>query len=132
AARSFFDPFDQLGWTATVLESLSALKELLVALAAGAYLLWDRWRRLREREAQEDYKAQKDRLDQFLEQTAAIEREQMATDDVRTLRDLLDRVVRIKLHALTQFTHETLRGDSTFSLFLLQCNNLTNIIQLKI
>ena len=36
AARSFFDPFDQLGWTAAILESLSALKELLVALAAGA------------------------------------------------------------------------------------------------
>ncbi|MEW4569171.1 TAXI family TRAP transporter solute-binding subunit [Tautonia sp. JC769] len=131
-ARSFFDPFDHLGWTATVLESLSALKELLFALAAGAYLIWDRWRRLREREAQEDVRVQKERLDLFLEQTAAIEREQMDTDDPRRLRELLDRVVRIKLHALSQFTHETLRGDGTFALFLLQCNNLTNVIQLKI
>ncbi|WP_169977084.1 TAXI family TRAP transporter solute-binding subunit [Tautonia rosea] len=132
AARSFFDPFDHLGWTATVLESLSALKELLFAMAAGAYLLWDRWRRVREREKQEEVRVQKERLDLFLEQTAAIEREQMDTDDPRRLRELLDRVVRIKLHALSQFTHETLRGDGTFALFLLQCNNLTNVIQLKI
>ena len=76
-ARSFFDPFDQLGWTATVLESLSALKELLVAIAAGIYLLWDRWRRLREKEAQEEYRVQKDRLDLYLEQTAEIERSQL-------------------------------------------------------
>ncbi len=132
AARSFYDPFDHLGWTSTVLDTLSALKELFVALIAGGFLLWDRWRRLREKEAKEELRIQKDRLDAYLDQTAAIERNLMLTDDPAPLRALLDEVSLLKLRALSEFTHENLRGDTTFSLLLLQCSNLSSTIQLKI
>ena len=51
---------------------------------------------------------------------------------VDELQDFLDKVTEIKLAALTQLTHEELRSDQAFSIFLLQCANLISKIQLKI
>jgi len=48
------------------------------------------------------------------------------------LHQFLDHVTEIKLQALTKLTHEELRSDQAFSIFLLQCANLINKIQLKI
>jgi hypothetical protein len=131
-ARRYFDPQDRVGWVANVMESLAATKELLFAFGAALYLLWDRWRRLKEREHRALVQAEKDRLDAFLEQTLKIEAAQMDTTDVMELGDFLDDVTRIKLRALQELTNEELRGDRTFSIFLLQCANLINKIQMKI
>jgi len=131
-ARRYFDPQDSIGWLASVLESIAAAKELLFALGASLYLLWDRWRRLKEREEREAVRTQKEQLDTFLKETLRIEAEQMDTTDPERLEWFLDEITKIKLRALEQLTHEELRGDRTFSIFLMQCANLISKIQLKI
>ncbi|MDB4731149.1 TAXI family TRAP transporter solute-binding subunit, partial [Akkermansiaceae bacterium] len=47
-------------------------------------------------------------------------------------KGFLDQVTEIKLKALTQLTHEELRSDQAFSIFILQCGNLISKIQMKI
>lgn len=131
SARGFFDPFDQVGWMASILESLAATKELIVAFGAGAYVLWLRWRRLKQREREEVIQAQKDRLDTFLQRTLRVEAAQRETTDPKQLDGLLNEVTETKLRALQEFTDEELRGDRTFSIFLTQCSSLIMRIQLK-
>lgn len=130
--RRYHDPFGQYGVLHNVLEGLAAGKELVFALGAAIYLVWDRWRRLKEREVQELIKAQKNRLDAYLERTLNIERVQMNVVDPQQLQKFLDDVTTIKLQALNNLTHEDLRGDRTFAIFLMQCANLISKIQLKI
>lgn len=130
--REYYDPYGRYGVLHTLLEGLVAAKELVIAVGAGIYLLWDRWRRLRERETRAAIEEQKERLDVYLERTLAVEREQMATADPARLAELLDAVTETKLAALEELTHEDLRGDRTFSIFLMQCANLIGKIQLKI
>jgi len=132
AARMYFDPQDEIGHISAVMESLAATKELLFALAAGIYLLWERWRRLKEKEEQSKFNAEKDHLDELLSQTVEIERKQMEITDEAELRKLLDDVTRIKLQALKELTHEQLRGDRIFLIFLTQCASLISKIQAKI
>lgn len=130
--RRYHDPFGQYGMLHTVLEGLAAGKELLFALGAAVYLIWDRWRRLKEKESLEQIRVQKERLDSYLERTLEIERQQMRITDPEKLQDFLDRVTNIKLQALGNLTHEDLRGDRTFSIFLMQCANLISKIQMRI
>lgn len=130
--RRYHDPFGRYGVMHTVLESLAAGKELLFALGAAVYLAWDRWRRLNERERQAMISEQKERLDVYLDQTLEVERKQMDAVDPEQLQELLDQVTEIKLRALDKLTHEDLRGDRTFSIFLMQCANLISKIQLKL
>jgi hypothetical protein len=114
------------------MESLAAGKELLFALAAGLYLLWDRYRRIKERERTGEIKVMKERLDAFLSDTVRIERAQMETHDTEKLTEYLDEITRIKLNAIDELTHEDLRGDRMFHIFLVQCANVINKIQAKI
>lgn len=130
-SRGHFDPQDRVGWLANVMETLAATKELLFAFGAGLYLVWDRWRRLKERERQVLVAADKERLDVFLTQTLEIEAAQMETTDLAQLGSFLDEVTRIKLRALRELTNEELRGDQMFSIFLMQCSNLIGKIQMK-
>ena len=130
--RRYHDPFGQYGVLHTVLEGLAAGKELLFALGAAVYLIWDRWRRLKEKESLQLIRAQKERLDSYLERTLEIERHQMRVTDPEKLQKFLDDVTDIKLQALGHLTHEDLRGDRTFSIFLMQCANLISKIQMRI
>jgi TRAP transporter TAXI family solute receptor len=130
--RRYHDPYGQYGTMQNVLESLAAGKELVVALVAAMFLLWDRWRRLKLLEEQKRMKYQKEHLDRFLSQTLRIERSQMDTTSIDQLQTFLDEVTEIKLQALNELTNEDLRGDRSFAIFLMQCANLINKIQLKI
>lgn len=130
--RRYHDPFGHYGILHTVLEGMAAGKELLFALGAAVYLVWDRWRRLKEKESLELIHIQKERLDAYLERTLEIEREQMKVTDPEKLQKFLDDVTDIKLQALGNLTHEDLRGDRTFSIFLMQCANLISKIQMRI
>lgn len=132
AARSFFNPPDRIARVTAVMESLAAFKELSVALVAGIYLLWSRYRRITERAQEQAIQIQKDRLDEYLERTLTIERAQMDSEDTDKLQDFLDQVTEIKLEALSELTHETLRSDQSFAIFILQCGNLISKIQMKI
>ncbi|MDB4411697.1 hypothetical protein N9184_01140, partial [bacterium] len=107
-------------------------KELSVAIAAGLYLLWTRRKKKQEEQQVKIIQKQKDKLDTFLNKTLEVERAQMQTTDIDMLKSYLDRVTEIKLEALTRFTHEELRNDQSFSIFLLQCANLISKIQMKI
>lgn len=131
-ARAYFDPFDQLGFTANVMESLAAVKELLVALGAAIFLCWDRWHRWRQAQKQSEMQKLKDRLDEFLTQTIEIERQFLESTSPSRLQELLDEVSLVKLQALQELTHEDLRGDRMFSIFLLQCGNLSQALQGKL
>ncbi len=132
AARHFYQPFSGLGILANLMESLAALKELLFALGAGLYLAWLQWQRMKSREHAALLQAEKDRLDVFLSETIRIERAQQETEDVLRLRALLDEVTAIKLAALDELTHEELRGDQVFAIFLQQCAYLASAIQAKV
>ncbi|MCP4656737.1 MAG: TAXI family TRAP transporter solute-binding subunit [bacterium] len=132
ATQSFLQPFGGLEVLASFMESLAALKELLFALGAGLYLAWLQWRRIQQKREAAANQADKDRLDVFLDQTIAIEREQMHTSDPARLRSYLDQVTEIKLRALDELSREALRGDVNFSIFLQQCSNLIRKIQGKL
>jgi len=131
-SRSYFDPQDEIGQMAAVMESLAATKELLFALAAGIYLLWERWRRLKKKEELDELRVQRDRLDELLTRTVGIESQQIGEMNAEVLRRMLDDVTRIKLQALVELSHEALRGDRSFLIFLTQCSNLISKIQAKI
>jgi len=131
-AQDYFNPADNMGWIKNLMESINATKELLVALGTGFYLIWLRWRRLKEQEVENLLRQQKDRLNWFLQETLRIEKLQIATTDVKKLEKYLDEVTQIKLEALEELTEEDLRGNQAFSIFLDQCSGLRNKIQLKI
>ena len=130
-SRQYFDPYAEIGVLATFMETIAAGKELLLAVVAGVYLIWDRWRRLKEREREAELQAMKNRLDKMLDETLRIERAQMESQDRKQLKDYLDEVTRIKLEALDELSHEDLRGDRMFQIFLMQCANLISKIQSK-
>jgi hypothetical protein len=130
-AHQYFYPTDEVGELANVMESLAATKELLFALGAGIYLLWIRWKKLKEAETSRLIQQQKDRLDGFLTQTLSIEEKILETKDLKLLSELLAKVSRIKLKALQELTEEELRGDQTFAIFLEQCDSLIHQIQLQ-
>jgi len=131
AAYRFYNPYD-VGWASSAVESLAATYELLFAFGAGMYLVVTRWQHIKKREEAERVSLQKERLDTFLDRTLKIERAQIGLSDSEKLHVYLAEVTAIKLEALSELTHEELRGDRTFSIFLMQCANLISKIQLKI
>lgn len=129
--RRFFDPHAGLDVLATVMESLAAGKELLFALGAALFLAWSRWNRLKEEEQSRELRAQKDRLDVLLDKTVRIEREQVGERDPARLKEHLDQLTAIKLEALEELSHEDLRGDRMFLIFLTHCASLSQKLQAK-
>lgn len=132
AARAFHDPYKGLGLLADFMDSLAGIKELLFALGAGLYLLWLRWKRVKEQEVQAHLARQMRRLNELIDETARIERAQMTSRDPAELKQFLDEVTLIKLQGLREMSHEDLRGDRMFSIFLMQCANLIRKIQGKL
>ena len=131
-AELFFHPADRIGEMANIMESIAAFKELAFALFAGVYLLWGRFRRLEEREKSRFVQEEKDQLDELLTETLEIEEAQLEVSDPVRLQAMMDEVTEIKLRALRQLTHEDLRGDRVFQIFLTQCANLMHKLQAKI
>jgi TRAP-type uncharacterized transport system substrate-binding protein len=130
-ARAFFEPYD-IAYLAGFIESLAATKELLVALGASVYLLWTLRRRRQDRLRDAEMLANRNRLDQFVNQTIAIETTQIGETDPKRLTGHLEEVTQIKLKALDELTDAELRSDRAFSIFLMQCANLISKLQLKI
>jgi hypothetical protein len=128
----YFHPADQIGYMANVMESLAALKELAVAFVAGLYLLWDRWRRQHEKEIAARLSEDKEKLDALLAQTVEIERKYSETNTLESLQGMLRRIMQIKIQALEELTHESLRGDRVFLIFMTQCSSLINSLEAKI
>lgn len=131
-AMHYFHPADQIGYMANVMESLAALKELAVAFVAGLYLLWDRWRRQHEKEIAARLSEDKEKLDALLAQTVEIERKYSETNTLESLQGMLRRIMQIKIQALEELTHESLRGNRVFLIFMTQCSSLINSLEAKI
>lgn len=132
AAQKYFDPFGGIDLLASFMESIAAAKELLFALGALAYLLWSSWKDRRSRQHEREIQAIKNQLDSYLDETVRIEKAQMASADPVQLEAYLDEVTTIKLRAIEELTHEDLRGDRHFLIFLTQCANLIRKIQEKL
>ena len=132
AAQGYYDPYRGLGLLTNFMETLSAVKELFFALGAGLYLAWRWWRGLARREVRARLVVQKERLDDFLNQTVAIEEAQMKAQEGYELRAYLDEVTRIKIDAISELTHEELRGNRMFSIFLAQCSSVSRKIEAKL
>jgi len=131
-ARRYHDPYGGVGTVANLVQSIAAVKELLLALGAGVYLLYKRRGEVRTRAEREELTVQKENLDALLEATMAIERLQIGLDDPDMLAEYLGQVTRVKLKALSDLTHEALRGDRQFSIFLMQCDNLSRKLESKL
>jgi hypothetical protein len=132
SARGYFDPVDHVGTIAAMMESIAATKELLFAVGAGLFFLWQWRQRRRRRKKERLLQEEKDRLDALLNETLAIEARHLEVSDPTLLQSMLDDVTRIKLRALRELTEEELLADQAFSIFHIQCANLINKIQLKI
>lgn len=130
-AEDYYHPFnpDEI---ATWIEFLSGSKELLITLGAGIYLILTLRRRYREKLQEEAMENQREMLDKLLDETTRIEHAQLDVRDKQQLRAYLDQVTNIKLEALNELTHQDLRGDRRFSIFLMQCANLISKIQFKL
>ncbi|MBT9582034.1 TAXI family TRAP transporter solute-binding subunit [bacterium] len=129
ASRNFHDPYRGLGTAAAFLESLSAIKELFLAFLALGWLGWERYRRVQEVTVREALSQQKERLDLFIDETVRLERLMLASmQDQQALEGLFVQVSQLKLHALTELTHEELRTDQGFTILLAQCRDLVDKI----
>jgi TRAP transporter TAXI family solute receptor len=130
ASRNFHDPYRGLGTAAAFLESLSAIKELFLAILALGWLGWERYRRLNEVALRSALSQQKERLDLFIDETVRLERLMLASlQNQEALENLFVQVSQLKLHALTELTHEELRTDQGFTILLAQCRDLVEKIQ---
>jgi TRAP transporter TAXI family solute receptor len=132
AARAYHDPYAGLGLLAAFVSSLAAMKELLFALAAVLYLLWVRWRRIQEKEAQALLARRKKHLEELLDETEQIELALMECRDPGELNRHLNDVTHIKLRGLKAMTHEGIGVEHTYSIFLTQCADLMGKIQAKL
>ena len=73
----------------------------------------------------------KEKLDVLLAQTVDVERQYASADAMSDLQGMLRQVMQIKIQALEELTHESLRGDRVFLIFMTQCSNLIDSIQSK-
>jgi TRAP transporter TAXI family solute receptor len=131
SVANYHDPSAALNRVAQTLEFISKSKEVLLGVVAFALLLWGLVRRWREQVANAADQAQKQKLDDFIARTLAVELEQMEVTDPEQLRPFLRRVTQIKQEALRELTREKVRGDQLFAIFLSQCAALSEKIQMR-
>jgi len=130
ASRNFYDPYRGLGTVTAFLSSLTSLKELMVASVALIWLGMERYRRAQEKHQQAALSEQKERLGAFINQTIQLEEQLVAQmDDPIFLQELFVKVSQLKVQALRELTHEALRSDLGFAIFLSQCRDLVDQIQ---
>ncbi|WP_309397395.1 TAXI family TRAP transporter solute-binding subunit [Cerasicoccus maritimus] len=129
ASHNYLQPYAGIDTVASFLESLSAAKELVVALIALLWLGWQRYRLLREEERKEGLKIQKERLDIFVNRTLELDKQLNDTTCTEELRDLHRKTTELQHLALSELTEDDLLGDRMFSIFLEQSNSLCRKIE---
>jgi len=128
-SEAFFRPVGDIDFISNLLQGADAIKELIIAFGAALYLLWSRWQTIKQRAERRLLAQLKERLDGFLRQTMEIEKIQMADASADQLKSWLDEITSVKLQALDELTHDDLRGDRNFSIFLQQCSIVSDKIQ---
>ncbi|NQZ06122.1 MAG: TAXI family TRAP transporter solute-binding subunit [Algicola sp.] len=132
ASLKFLDPYSGIGVFANFAESIAAIKEIIFALVAMGYFAWVGYRRLRGKQAEQELSVYKEKLDLLLDETVRLERLCDAEDDPEYLKSLLSQATNIKLRAIEELTHEQLRGDGLFAIFLTQTSHLINRLEQKV
>ena len=130
AVAQWADPYASLGVVANIMESLNGFKEMIVALVLIVYFGRFYWRVFKNRETARALQVQQKQLDAFMSQVVAIERDvNNGDDDPLALAAQLSRATQIKFAALDSLTHEELRSDQRFLIFLMQCAQLIEHIR---
>lgn len=132
AVRQYLDPFGPLSDWQLLIDGLAGLKELLVGGVALLILLWERLRAVRQQRQSSELVAQKEHLDTYVEKTMEIERALAGEEDPTALEQALVRISSLKLEALDKLTHEDLRGDRMFLIFLQQCADLSSRLEARL
>ncbi len=129
-AKEYFNP-DYIEVLATFLESLLAIKELLFAFIAAAYFLWLRFDKYIKRQETILLAEMKEQLDVYLQVTINADRDHIPAESQEELQRIMNSVTQVKIKALEELTHEKLRSDQMFSIFLMQCHDVISKIQKK-
>ena len=132
ASLKFLDPYSGIGVFANFAESIAAIKEIIFAIVAMGYFAWVGYRRVLTGRAEAEFSVYKEKLDLLLDETVRLERLCDAEDDIEYLKSLLSQATNIKLRAIEELTHEQLRGDGLFAIFLTQTSHLINRLEKKI
>ena len=132
AAAHFFDPYSNLGFVSNVLQALSSLKELIVALATMIYVSYRLIQGRREAATLKELQRQKEHLDTLIEAVVDLDQRQRACEDVDVLQSYLSQAFELKDTALHDLTHETLRSNALFTVYFLQITNVIGSIEKRI
>lgn len=130
--QEYYNPLQIMESFANRMESYAAIKELLFAFFAASYFFWLHFNRIRKKKEQALVQEMKDKLDEFVQVTMALDRKQMQTTSPIELQHIIDQITELKMQALEDLTDEKLRSNQMFSIFLMQCHNVTSKIQTKI
>jgi len=111
-------------------EGTEGIRSFLVSVVAAIWLA-HRWWKRREMLSQEH------RLDRYIRDVLAIEREQMGLDgerssDAMPLQGLLDRVTELRQAALAEFTAHEMNEDQAVDCFVEMCHALSDKISGKL
>lgn len=128
-ARAYFEPYKQIKFISTMLEPLSAAKELILALVLGAFFIRNRLQQARIRHQEKAFHVQKERLDEFIQEIVKMQRIGMETRHLDELRQLHGRLSELQENALMELTDEKLRGDQMFLLFLTLCADVSRKLE---
>ncbi len=124
ASLKYLDPYSGISLFSNFASSLAAIKELIFALVAMAYFAWVGFGRLNKKKEEQEYSVFKEKLDDFLIETIRLEKAFVSIDSKPALEALRSEAIAIKLRALAELTHEQLRGDGLFAIFMIQSSNL--------
>ncbi len=111
-------------------EGTEGIRSFLVSIVAAIWLA-HRWWKRREMLSQEH------RLDRYIRDVLAIEREQIGldgerSDDAMPLQELLDRVTQLRQSALAEFTAHEMNEDQAVDCFVEMCHALSDKISGKL
>jgi TRAP transporter TAXI family solute receptor len=113
------------------LEGWEALYSLLASFVIGTFL-FIRWYLRRSRLKLEH------KLDRWIHLLLDIERSQVALDadpdanDIEQLKTLLDKITKLRIEALSEFSAHELEDDNSVHFFIEMCHYLSNKINMKL
>ena len=131
-ARDYYNPLRRMEALANRMESCAAIKELFFAFLAISYFIWLRIHELRKRKERILVQGLKEKVDGFLQETIALDRQQVESESPEELQNIIARITEIKIHVLQELTDEKLRADQMVMIFLTQCHNIICKIQTKL
>jgi len=126
ASQHYFQPYEGIEDLANLLSSLEAIKELLIATEASIFLIWQIHKYYLELIKEQAIETQKEKLESLLQETLKVERKHITESDLDELEKVLNQVTNTKLRAFEILMGYGIIDQQSFTLFLIQCNNLSS------